>query len=893
MDEFNEDEPTTSGFASVYIKCEANKSLTNVGDFEPSDNSTSSSIEEKVLHNMESSQIEIGGKYFSDLNTEAGGRTQENLVDSEMDDEYLETNKLNRDQEKELTNKFLTGELSFSEYAARMVEVDGDDIEDDIVENLEAPVNIQGVHKEQEEDKRIIKTPSSSKKKGRKRPRNRYNLPPALKGLMGEANLRCARGDHDSAIKMCLEIIRQVPKAPEPFQTLAGIYEELGHHEKSLQMALIAAHLSPSDAYQWIHLAVTSEEQGNTKQAITCYSKAIAADVSMIDIHMKRAALFEQLGEKKLALRAYSRLLSVIDAKEEDTIMDLAKMLAEKYHQEKELHKAKESLEISFKKCPHLVTSEYVNIMLEILISLKDYKRCIETMVEFCGLKVEFETTGDGTFVVNNYFLEKPLAVDINAKLFIVLIHLKAFHMLESLLSNLLLINPEEAGDIYFDVAEGLMEEEKYKEALTLLHRLVSTKNFNLPAVWLRFAECHKMLGCYEESVKVYLSVVEKAPHHLGARLAVAELLNKLDRKDEAIAVLTQDEDSEILDPSLLYERCQLLLDNPDQIDQFLAVGQLLISRHCVQIRNRDEMYALTTQRSDRKRYILKETRSSRLVVPTDNARLDFSHNIKEPSIEDEWKLFWTMCEKCLEVDRPELLQRLAFSAQGSQRFTKYSQEIDLLCLISCYYNSDAYYGYNMARGIVVKKLNCPRAWNFFNLMLIRADDSRHNRFLMRLLTRNQSHTALANLHANNCLVAGTYKYALSEYTSVYQKENSALMAFLVGVTLCQMACQKFSAKKHSLVAQAIAYFWKYRELRGHDGLQEVHYNLGRAFHQLGLLPPAVFHYKKAIEFSSPFLEQHDICNLKKEAAFNLHLIYMASGAIDLARMYLENYIEV
>lgn len=35
-------------------------------------------------------------------------------------------------------------------------------------------------------------------------------LPPVLRGLMGEANLRFAKGEVDLAAKMCMEIIRQV-----------------------------------------------------------------------------------------------------------------------------------------------------------------------------------------------------------------------------------------------------------------------------------------------------------------------------------------------------------------------------------------------------------------------------------------------------------------------------------------------------------------------------------------------------------------------------------------------------------------------------------------------------------------------------------------------------------
>ncbi|KAJ8928795.1 hypothetical protein NQ314_018594 [Rhamnusium bicolor] len=50
-------------------------------------------------------------------------------------------------------------------------------------------------------------------------------LSPHLKGLMGEANLRYARGDLETAKKMCFEVIRQVPDAYEPYLTLSQMYE--------------------------------------------------------------------------------------------------------------------------------------------------------------------------------------------------------------------------------------------------------------------------------------------------------------------------------------------------------------------------------------------------------------------------------------------------------------------------------------------------------------------------------------------------------------------------------------------------------------------------------------------------------------------------------------------
>ena len=46
------------------------------------------------------------------------------------------------------------------------------------------------------------------------------------------------------------------------------------------------------------------------------------------------------------------------------------------------------------------------------------------------------------------------------------------------------------------------------------------------------------------------------------------------------------DEEAELLNPTLLYERCQLLLSE-GCIPDFIAKAKLLFSRHFVNIRNR------------------------------------------------------------------------------------------------------------------------------------------------------------------------------------------------------------------------------------------------------------------------------------------------------------------
>ncbi|KAK7396720.1 hypothetical protein VNO78_17878 [Psophocarpus tetragonolobus] len=87
--------------------------------------------------------------------------------------------------------------------------------------------------------------------------------------------------------------------------------------------------------------------------------------------------------------------------------------------------------------------------------------------------------------------------------------------------------------------------------------------------------------------------------------------------------------------------------------------------------------------------------------------------------------------------------------------------------------------------------------------------------------------------------------------------------------------------------------------------LQESLYNIARAFHHVGFVTLAAFYYEKVIairekDYPIPKLpnENPDVnenhkpgyCDLRREAAYNLHLIYKKSGALDLARQVLKDH---
>jgi hypothetical protein len=94
--------------------------------------------------------------------------------------------------------------------------------------------------------------------------------------------------------------------------------------------------------------------------------------------------------------------------------------------------------------------------------------------------------------------------------------------------------------------------------------------------------------------------VVRLAPHHYNARLQLSVIMRSLGRPEDALLALTQDETEEMLNPRLMFERCQLLLAE-NKIQEFVDKAKMLFSRHFVNIRSVYGMYrCVSTNESDR-----------------------------------------------------------------------------------------------------------------------------------------------------------------------------------------------------------------------------------------------------------------------------------------------------
>uniref|UniRef100_A0A667WB02 General transcription factor IIIC, polypeptide 3 n=1 Tax=Myripristis murdjan TaxID=586833 RepID=A0A667WB02_9TELE len=741
-------------------------------------------------------------------------------------------------------------------------------------------------------------------KKMMKERRNRSKLPRALRGLMGEANIRYARGEKEDAILMCMEIIRQAPLAYEPFSTLAMIYEDNEDMEKALQFGLIAAHLNPSDCEEWIKLAEMSLEQDNVRQAIVCYSKALKYDPTNVRYLWERSSLHMRQGDHKQCMDGYRRILSLLPLEDGEHFMQLSKDMAKSYYESNDLPAALGVMEEALKRHPGLVTDDVINMAAELYIANHQHRKALQVhklRVHVSLLRCVF--AGDVVAVD----IPDNVPVDIRAKLMVCLIHLHVYQPLEVLLTALMEHSPEEVGDLYLDVGEAFLEEGKYVSALPLLSALVTSDKYNLAVVWLRHAECLKALGHLEAAADSFTKVVEMAPQHLEARLSLSTVQQQLGRPLCALKALesmydtntvAQDSSAAQKELKLLLHR-STLLKTQGRITDYLDTLITMISMLLKVAMQRAKVCARSVIMSGERHLNLVKVKDMQPDIADQEAAYQdisgmFVCKTSVLSREDWWQLLVSCARTLCEEHRygeAELLVESAMEFFSFYENKPKRKELEFFGLSAAFLDRNYRKAYDYIRLMLIDNVERPQLWNVFNQVTLNSQHQRHHRFCLRLMLKNPDNHALCVLCGHNAMVSGSFKHALGQYVQAFKTHPSnPLYSLCVGLTFFHMASQKFVAKRHPLLLQGFSFLWQYVELRGE--CQESMYNLGRALHQVGLAHLAIHYYQKALTLPPPKLEgiDDDQVDLRREIAFNLSLIYQASGNMEMARQLINTH---
>ncbi len=140
-------------------------------------------------------------------------------------------------------------------------------------------------------------------------------------------------------------------------------------------------------------------------------------------------------------------------------------------------------------------------------------------------------------------------------------------------------------------------------------------------------------------------------------------------------------------------------------------------------------------------------------------------------------------------------------------------------------------------------------------------------------------------LHGHISTCSRSYLDALYYYMRAYKlAPKDPLINLCMGIAHLHRAMQRKASDRHEHITCAFMFFLQYQELC--ESNLESYYNLGRAFHHIGLYHLAIDYYEKGLAISST-KEKNNLCH---EIAYNLSLIYCQSGSYLLAREILRKY---
>ncbi|EAY80569.1 hypothetical protein OsI_35750 [Oryza sativa Indica Group] len=182
---------------------------------------------------------------------------------------------------------------------------------------------------------------------------------------------------------------------------------------------------------------------------------------------------------------------------------------------------------------------------------------------------------------------------------------------------------------------------------------------------------------------------------------------------------------------------------------------------------------------------------------------------------------------------------------------------------------------------------------------------SRHHKFLLRTREEKTDCVPPIIISGHRFTAISQHQSAARDYLEAYKlNPENPFINLCVGSALINLALGFRLQNKNQCIVQALAFLFRY--LRLCDNSQEALYNIARAYHHVGLNTLAAIYYEKALavevkDYPIPRLPyeenscaQQDLkpgyCDVRREAAFNLHLIYKKSGADDLARRILRTY---
>uniref|UniRef100_A0A0E0MEK8 General transcription factor 3C polypeptide 3 n=1 Tax=Oryza punctata TaxID=4537 RepID=A0A0E0MEK8_ORYPU len=741
-----------------------------------------------------------------------------------------------------------------------------------------------------------------AKKRGRRKgTRNKYS--PEVTKKLGDATLLFTESRFKEAIPILHEVVRIAPNLSNSYHLLGSIYKECGELDKAINFLMLAAYVSPKDVFLWKKLIDMALKKEDAALARHCVLKAMRADPEDVGLKFDCANIYRAFRDYQKAAEIYEQIVRIFPSN-----IVARKAAAQMYRDCGQIDKAINLLEDYVNAQTTNIDSSLLDLLISLYLRNNAHNEAL-TLIERAHLMFGSQHNLPVQLQAKAVICHAYLGDMKHAEVFLQNVHLErskdntdAIKEVASTLENLgqyeyaikfylmiedVAVHNDDNVDVRITLSSLLVDVDKSDEAIVLLsppNSSGSKSATDQPKPWwldgkvkMHLAKIYYNKGMFEDFVGTILVPILETLN--------IEYANRKVRKAKKLPT------------NVLYERAKVLAEQrPESVFQGLRP---IASPAELQKASRAKKL-LEKRAASNEDMIKDDLQRSKQIPPISGLLTNAENHQLVLHLCQTLALLHRYWEALQVINRTLKLGNDTLADQNKEELRSLGAQI-------AYRAPDPRHGFNYVRYVVQQHPYSLGAWNSYYKVTSRIEDrfSRHHKFLLRTREEKTDCVPPIIISGHRFTAISQHQSAARDYLEAYKlNPENPLINLCVGSALINLALGFRLQNKNQCIVQAFAFLFRYLHLC--DNSQEALYNIARAYHHVGLNTLAAIYYEKALaivvkDYPIPRLPyeenscaQQDVkpgyCDIRREAAFNLHLIYKKSGADDLARRILRTY---
>ncbi|WRT64759.1 uncharacterized protein IL334_001693 [Kwoniella shivajii] len=415
--------------------------------------------------------------------------------------------------------------------------------------------------------------------------------------LLGQANFHNLLAQTEEAIEIYLEVIRHDPYISAAWASLATCYDDIGDAEKARQMRFLGAHVD-NDEETWRSLAYDFKQNGHQDQCVYCLRKALKHGTEDTELLWELGSIYVAQRQKSRASDVFKKLIKSDPAfvRDFDIMMEFHQVLIETNQRSLIVQVMRETFDwhIATFSSPddhrpvghNSMTIERVLQLVDEFLFLDDLDQALEIVrkgqrwLQGRRNQKQWDTFSDdreydppGTIRTTNDGKDSDesegFAMDIQLRHKLALIRLRLGDDEEALIhiNEILNLDVLQYHRLFLELGGALMKRELWEKALDCYASIQeSDELLDTPEEVYHVGICHHNLKNLHEAQEALQWVVTSEPDHINARLRLANVLEDMGRKAEALELVSdiirsrahREKDSHAMNRSLFEEPTHL-----------------------------------------------------------------------------------------------------------------------------------------------------------------------------------------------------------------------------------------------------------------------------------------------------------------------------------------------